>query len=387
MFGNKFYDLVNVLANLGCLLGVFPFRWNPLLRQFKFSSSYQKQRYILKVRPGESFCKSLDMTIGFISRSKRKHRKSNLEALTQTFFNSLSAKVTLGKHHESVPAMKAYHEEEFGKIRLVFTASKGGHYKVQIRYNGFPIPGTPYHLTVPPDVMFAGQSEVQVPSTPILLTDLMPQRIVIAPRDRTGYPCSVSGVRLDHFDFHASTAKSCTEVCGKTCELIGRDWKEVLEASFSLEDLPSGASSESCSVTLVLRISYSQPSYGIFEGQILYAGQLLKNGSFPIVSLKNEEYEKMESTRAVPRPSDVVQFKAELMQLKGSNINANDSETAADIGNSNNVQEKVKDVYVNITMKFICIKEVLWRVILSRTAIFKIQGDTKVASIFWIIKT
>ncbi|ODN05801.1 Apoptosis-resistant E3 ubiquitin protein ligase 1 [Orchesella cincta] len=371
---NKNFTSIAGVLSLLILYTVYQFLYLPLFQDFFLAECCRLQfENAEPIKVGDTVVYTI---YGFIPPQKL--QDSNVGALTQTFFNGLTAKVSVDR--QFIPAIKSYADEEYGKIRLLFTVEKGGKYKVQVRYLGFVIPGCPFYVTVPPDDMFAGESEVKVPSTPVLLTDSMPQLILISPRDRTGYPCNSEGIRLDLFDFHASTANSNTSICGKTCELIGRNWREVLEASFSLQENPgSSLDADTCRICLVLRISYSQPSFGLYEGQITYAGQPLKNGSFPIISLTKEEYEKLESTSTLPRPSDVVQFKAELIQPVESNLNANESENT-EMENSNE-NEKTKEVYVNISLKFICIKEVLWRVILSRTAIFKIQGETKVEAV------
>lgn len=107
-------------------------------------------------------------------------------------------------NQERVPAMMAYAEEEYGRIKMLFTVKKSGTYEMDIRYNGFTIPGSPTEITVPPDYMCSLRSEVKYPSTPVIVTDGMPQTIQITPKDRTGYPCASEGVRLDKFDFHCS---------------------------------------------------------------------------------------------------------------------------------------------------------------------------------------
>lgn len=124
---------------------------------------------------------------------------------TERFFNALQVKVVY--NGDRIPVMKAYADDGFdsGKIRIVFTAAKSGTYNLTIRYNGFLIPGCPFDITITPDNMCAESTPVNLPCMPLLLTDGLPQTIQIFPRDSTGFPCSFDGVRLDKFDFHAST--------------------------------------------------------------------------------------------------------------------------------------------------------------------------------------
>lgn len=129
----------------------------------------------------------------------------NIDEFTSNFFNALIIK--LSYNDERIPVMKAYAENDTGRIKVVFAVDKSGAYNMELRYNGFLIPGSPHEIIIPPDSMNADTTEVLLPNSPVIITDGIPQTIEIFPKDRTGYPCCGEGVRLDKFDFHASTVK------------------------------------------------------------------------------------------------------------------------------------------------------------------------------------
>lgn len=170
-------------------------------------------------------------------------------------------------------------------------------------------------------------------------------------------------------------------MCGKTCELIGGYWKEGLDANFSYggSAVADNRVGNAVTVLLNLRTNRSPNSYGVFEGQICYDCHIVK--CFPIVSLTCDEYEKLQSILLEPKPTDVIQLKGELLRPicdlpddeKGGFDWYMPKRNPASAGTRKN-----KEVHLNISIKFICIKEVVWTVLLSRTALFSIQGDTKV---------
>lgn len=170
-------------------------------------------------------------------------------------------------------------------------------------------------------------------------------------------------------------------MCGKTLELVGGYWKEGLDANFSyggsaVTDYRVG---NAVKVILNLRTNRSPNSYGVFEGQICYDCHIVK--CFPIVSLTCDEYEKLESILIEPKPTDVIQLKGEILK-PGCEV-TDEGKGCFDwyMPKRNptlTVTRRPKEVHLNISMKFICVKEVVWTVLLSRTALFSIQGDTKV---------
>lgn len=299
---------------------------------------------------------------------------------TEQFFNFLTAKVLL--NDEPVAALKCLTETDLGVIRIIFTADKSGTYNLTLRFNGFLLPGCPLELEVPPDSLSVKKTEVNVPSLPVILTDGMPKVITIHPRDISGQPCKEDGVWLDKFDFHASTEKTCMNayICRKVCELVGGFWKEGLDASFvyRFSDLAKYRN-QSPLIEMCLRSNRSPNSYGIFEGQISYDCQLLE--CFPIVSLTREEYEKLEPTLTQPKHTDVLQLKGELVEpLVVQDDHLKDPKGFMDWYRQiqPSVREAEQQVHINISLKFICVKEVVWTVLLSRTALFRIQGSTRV---------
>lgn len=123
----------------------------------------------------------------------------------------------------------------------------------------------------------------------------------------------------------------------------------------------------------------------MFEGQICYDGHIVR--CFPIVSLNSEEYERLEPTLKEPKPADVIQLKGELLQPMYPGLSDHDLKGFTEWYLSKQGQNKKeievlkKEVHLNISLKFICVKEVVWSVLLTRTALFSIQGDTKVCKI------
>lgn len=190
------------------------------------------------------------------------------------------------------------------------------------------------------------------------------------------------------------------------CELIGGNWKEGLDAGFTYGGTCFGADSPDDPVTikLCIRTNGSPLCYGVFEGQICYDGVILAGGIFPIVSLNKNEYERLEPTMREPKSIDVIQLKAQLLRPStvvdtstDNNNNVSPSVTGATTISTPINRETVagagfmdwclpehkpiflegQDVHINVSMKFICVKEVVWTVLLSRTALFSIQGGMK----------
>jgi hypothetical protein len=156
-------------------------------------------------------------------------------------------------------------------------------------------------------------------------------------------PCSVQ--------FDLSPAAGSTQTTTTTSLTTSKSTSKDITTSRS-------SSSDSSSSSSLVSLSLRFPDAGVFHGLLTYDDKPVQHGKFEIVVLSSTEAAGVQKNVAAKSPNAF--YEGKLVQM------------------GNEVQTKVRKVYVSVTSKQLIVKEYLWKLLPIRIATFRLSPNTKV---------
>ncbi|ODN02096.1 Apoptosis-resistant E3 ubiquitin protein ligase 1, partial [Orchesella cincta] len=254
---------------------------------------------------------------------------------------------------------------EANLVVVKFSVRKSGQYSIHILCENAHVKGSPFQKTFLPGGIDPNKTLFLKQTSTVVCVTGQPHKLIIEPRDTYGNTCRNQDFALDLFKF---AAEQIDETLGnQSCHNCSVQFTYDSSGNAS----PTVSSNNSNSILNVIghlnqcsgvdsgRVSlqtrFSDP--GVFHGTLTYDDKPVQNGKFDIIVLNSTEAAAVQKNVAVKSAN--AYYEGKLLSV------------------GNDVQNKIRKVYMSVTSKQLVIKEYFLKVLPIRVATFRLSPNTK----------